>query len=96
MKRTEKYCGGCRVVKPKTEFYKNPQGNDGLAAKCKTCSKRYAEKYRAKNPLTEKQKAKQRAYNIAYRMRKREQINSRRRAARKEAKRIEEIRRSWS
>lgn len=92
MLATEKYCGGCRAVKPRSEFNKRAASPDGRAFRCRSCTKRYAAKHRAKYPKTPKQLAEQRAYNLKYRAEKRAVINARRREARAEAKRIEQIR----
>ncbi len=37
---TEKYCGHCRTVKPRHEFYVNPKNKStGLRSYCRTCTK---------------------------------------------------------
>ncbi len=88
IKSTKKYCGGCHAVKPRTEFNKRTASKDGLAYRCRTCTKRYAEWFRSKYPLTPEQLALQRAYNAMYRPANRDKINERRKKARAEEKRV--------
>ena len=46
---SEKYCGGCQNVLPRSSFYKNSKRLDGLATQCKSCNKVYEKKYREKH-----------------------------------------------
>lgn len=92
MHRGEKYCGGCRVFKPITEFNKRKASPDGRALRCRTCTKKYAAQHRSKYPKTPKQLAEQRAYNKIYREANRDIINARRKEARAEYKRVYSIR----
>lgn len=92
IKRYEKYCGDCKLVKPKTEFHKRKASKDGLAFRCKPCSLKYATWYRTKYPKTEEQLAEGRRYNKVYAEANRDRINAQRRKVRHEQRRIELLR----
>lgn len=87
-----KYCGKCRLVKPTTEYHKRTASPDGLSGVCKPCAKKYGAWYRAKYPRTTQHLAKQKEYNDWYRDTFKDSINTRRRTARAEVRRIETIR----
>ena len=69
----KKRCTGCGVEKALKGFYRHPSGKDGLAPKCKLCTRAMvranreakAEYYRAKSREAEAQPAR-RAYKRAY------------------------------
>ena len=90
--KTEKYCGGCHFFKPKSEFNKRKASHDGLAHRCRACQKKYAAWYRKRYPRTPEQLAATRQYNKRYREEKGHIINTKRKMARAEAKRVESIR----
>ena len=46
-----KICPICKQEKSIKEFYKNKQRKDGLAYRCKDCSKKYLAKYKDKKPI---------------------------------------------
>lgn len=92
MLRTEKYCGSCRAVKPRTEFNKRAASNDGLAYSCRSCTKKYQQQHRAKYPKTDTQLQAIRNYSRTYRESNKAEINARRKAVRAEQRRIEAIR----
>lgn len=37
----EKYCGGCKIIKPSVEFSKDVMNSDGLDSQCKECKNKY-------------------------------------------------------
>ncbi len=45
-----KECSSCRVLKAKSEFSVRKASPDGLAYKCRECSKRHSREWREKNP----------------------------------------------
>lgn len=44
-----KQCSKCGISKPKSEYYKNKRGTDGLAAACKGCLTKVYAKHRLDN-----------------------------------------------
>ena len=90
--KSQKYCGGCFTLKPKSEFSKRSASPDGLRNKCRTCCSKYAAWYRKRYPKNDDQIQKQKQYCKQYREQMGAEINAKRRAARAEAKRILSIR----
>lgn len=58
-----KQCSKCKKIKALSEFYKHPQGKNGLYPSCKTCISKYMKKY----SQTEHCRAYHKAYAKKYR-----------------------------
>lgn len=72
-----KICAGCKIAKPKLEFYKSRFCKDGCRSKCKLCLSSLGKKYHNKNKdKINKRKSK-------YNKENRDKINKRRREYRK-------------
>lgn len=67
---SERYCGGCCLSKPESEFYKNRSSTTGYDSRCKTCRKVLLKEWIAKNP--EKRKAMKARNRAKYREKARE------------------------
>lgn len=50
LKRSEKACSNCKIVKPITDFHKATAARDGHGAYCKPCVLERAKAYRQSNP----------------------------------------------
>mgnify|MGYP000119516448 CR=1 FL=1 len=45
IENSEKYCSGCKTIKPVSEFYKRRDRPNGYASKCKVCRNTYHAEY---------------------------------------------------
>jgi len=52
-----KICTGCKIDKPKTDYYKDSRGADGLCAKCKICKAAKSKLHYKANKEATKQKS---------------------------------------
>lgn len=64
---SKKHCGMCNIYKPRYSFHKDSGKKDGLATRCKSCTKEYDKKLHYSKPAI-KEKYRQynkKAYNLA-------------------------------